>query len=60
MLGKKAKILSITSCSSGDFLFVFGLGSDGACYIWNSEKCEWLLHKAISPQEQAERDGKNT
>jgi len=46
---KGPHITQITSCSSGDFLFVFGLGSDGACYIWNSTQLEWLLHKAVDP-----------
>ena len=50
-LKKQRKIVSVTSCASGDFLFVFGLGSDGAMYVWNSQLCEWLLHKAIDPNE---------
>lgn len=46
---KGPKIVSLTSCSSGDFLFVFGLGSDGGVYVWNSQVCEWLPHRAVDP-----------
>ena len=36
MFKENPKIKSVTSCSSGDFLFVFGLGKDGMMYICNS------------------------
>jgi len=45
MFKKNPKIVSITSCSSGDFLFVFGLAKNGAVYIWNSANCQWLPHQ---------------
>lgn len=55
MFRKQPRIKQISSTSSGDFLFVFGLGADGKAYIWHSDKCVWLLHKQVSP-EQAEKN----
>lgn len=52
MFKSNPKIKSITSCSAGDFLFVFGLGKDGQCYIWNSVQCAWLPHKNVEPLPQ--------
>ena len=43
---RKPKIKAITSCSSGDFLFVFGLGSDGNMYLWDAVTLSWVLHKS--------------
>lgn len=50
MFKKNPKIVSITSCSSGDFLFVFGMAKNGAVYVWNSVQCQWLPHKNVEQE----------
>lgn len=45
MFKKNPKIKFITSCASGDFLFVFGMDKRGAVYVWNSVQCAWLPHR---------------
>lgn len=51
MFKHKPKIKQITSTSSGDFLFVFGLGRDGRCYVWNSLQEKWLPHvNVVQPE----------
>lgn len=52
---KNPKIKQITSCSSGDFLFVFGLSRDGRMYVWNSNDCVWMPH--INTQAEAQNVG---
>lgn len=44
-------IKQITSCTAGDFLFVFGLGRDGNMYIWNSIQEKWLPHVNVMPEQ---------
>jgi hypothetical protein len=51
MFKKNPKIKSVTCCSAGDFLFVFGLGKDGMMYVWNSVECAWKPH--VNTQEAA-------
>lgn len=56
MFKRKVKIVQISATSDNGFLFTFGLGSDGVCYIWNSQRCEWLLHKAVPDNNLPEAD----
>jgi hypothetical protein len=63
MFSRKVKIKEVTSCSSGDFLFVFGLGHDGRMYIWNAIQEKWLPHvQTITepPAPEETSDGKKS
>jgi hypothetical protein len=52
MFRRKLKIKSISVAATGDFLFTLGLGADGKIYMWNSQHCEWMLHKAVAPPQE--------
>lgn len=49
IFSKKPPIKQITSCSSGDLLFNFGLGADGLVYVWNATFNEWRPHIVKQP-----------
>lgn len=57
MFKRKLKIKSICATSSGEYLFTFGLGRDGRCYVWNTIQEAWLPHVQVvqsPPKTEAE------